>query len=88
LELIKDYDRVINYHPGKANVVANALSKKSIGGGACLKTLPRELQVDIERSELEMVLGEVQALMEKLEIQPTLLEKIRIAQEQDGKTIV
>jgi hypothetical protein len=29
LELIKDYDCEINYHPGKANVVANALSRKS-----------------------------------------------------------
>ena len=26
MELIKDYDCVIDYHPGKANVVANALS--------------------------------------------------------------
>jgi hypothetical protein len=29
LELIKDYDLGINYHPGKANVVAAALSKRS-----------------------------------------------------------
>jgi hypothetical protein len=28
LELIKDYDLEINYHPGKANVVADALSQK------------------------------------------------------------
>jgi hypothetical protein len=26
LELIKDYDLGINYHPGKANVLADALS--------------------------------------------------------------
>ncbi|WVZ80300.1 hypothetical protein U9M48_027790 [Paspalum notatum var. saurae] len=29
LELIKDYDLEIHYHPGKANVVANALSEKN-----------------------------------------------------------
>ena len=29
LELIKDYDCIINYHPGKANVLAVALSRKS-----------------------------------------------------------
>jgi hypothetical protein len=28
LELIKDYDLEINYHPGKANVVEDALSRK------------------------------------------------------------
>ena len=31
LELLKDYDCTIHYHPSKANVVANALSRKSMG---------------------------------------------------------
>lgn len=31
LKLVKDYDCVINYNPGKTNVVADALSKKSWG---------------------------------------------------------
>ena len=30
LELFKDYDCIIDYHLGKANVVANALSRKTI----------------------------------------------------------
>ena len=30
LELFKDYDCIVDYHPGKANVVENALSRKTI----------------------------------------------------------
>ena len=30
LELIKDYDLEVHYHPGKANVVVDALVKKVI----------------------------------------------------------
>ena len=30
MELIKDYDCMIYYHPGKANVVADTLSRKSV----------------------------------------------------------
>ena len=29
LELVKDYDLEIHYHPGKANVVVDALSRRS-----------------------------------------------------------
>ena len=36
LELIKDYDCMIEYHPGKANVVVDALSPKPKGSYAYL----------------------------------------------------
>ena len=37
MELIKDYDFSIHYHPGKANVVADALSRKSAGSLSCIR---------------------------------------------------
>ena len=30
MELLKDYDCMIDYHPGKANVVVDALSRKTV----------------------------------------------------------
>ena len=35
MELIKDYNCIIDYHPGKANVVADALSRKTVVGMRC-----------------------------------------------------
>ena len=35
MELIKDYDCEIMYHPGKANVVADALSRKTYANSMC-----------------------------------------------------
>ncbi|KAA3485250.1 integrase [Gossypium australe] len=52
LELLKDYDLVINYHPRKANIVADALSWKSLftlrasNAHLSLRMMIRELQDD------------------------------------------
>jgi hypothetical protein len=43
LELIKDYDLAINCHPGKANVVADALSQRSHANHLVVKSIPSEL---------------------------------------------
>ena len=36
MEYLEDYDFDLQYHPGKANVVADALSRKTYGSLACL----------------------------------------------------
>ena len=43
MELLKDYDCSILYHPGKANVIADALSRKSSGSLAHVGTERRPL---------------------------------------------
>src|SRR4051812_5699768 len=59
LELIKDYDLTINYTPRKANVVADALSRKSADIQPSNRELPKELQMDLERLELQFIRTEV-----------------------------
>ena len=43
MEFIKDYDFELHYHPGKANVVADALSRTSISHVACTTNLEWEM---------------------------------------------
>ncbi|KAL8115398.1 hypothetical protein AgCh_022038 [Apium graveolens] len=51
LELMKDYVGEILYHPGKANVVADALSSKEI---LKMLTTPEELVRELEEMEIEV----------------------------------
>ena len=43
LELVKDYDLEIHYHPGKVNVVADALSRRNYVNMAVAFQMPQEL---------------------------------------------
>jgi ribonuclease HI len=73
LELIKDYDMKLHYHPGKANVVADALSRKSYVNTLITGGLPQELAEDLRELRLEIV---PRGFMAALEIQSTLLGRI------------
>jgi hypothetical protein len=55
LELIKDYECEINYHLGKANVVADALSKKSTVELATLGISQPQLIKKLTGMDLEVV---------------------------------
>jgi len=49
LELLKDYIMSVLYHPDKANVVVNALSRFSIGSVAHVEDEKKELVRDVHR---------------------------------------
>ena len=71
MELIKDYDFVIDYHPRKANVVAHALSRKSV---QTLRALKAHLSLTDD--------GEI---VVELIARPDLLNRVLEAQKNDEK---
>ncbi|KAL0554397.1 hypothetical protein IC582_008317 [Cucumis melo] len=82
LELVKDYDCEILYHPGKANVVADALSRK-VSHSAALITRQVPLHRDLKRAEIAVSVGAVTMQLAQLTVQPTLRQRIIDAQSND-----
>ncbi|WVZ89959.1 hypothetical protein U9M48_036304 [Paspalum notatum var. saurae] len=80
LELIKDYDLEIHYHPGKANVVADALSHRAHCHVLEVRPTARVICCEIEEIE---VITEQMAELYNLIIEPTLKVQIIAAQKQD-----
>ena len=73
LELLKDYELVIDYHPGKANVVADALSRKAL---FALRAVNAHLSVSPDG-----------VLVAELEAKPLLIRQILESQKVDAELV-
>ncbi|KAG8496911.1 hypothetical protein CXB51_008092 [Gossypium anomalum] len=73
LELLKDYELIIDYHPGKANVVTDALSRKSL---FALRAMNVHLSIVSDN-----------VLVAELKAKPLLIHQIREAQKVDDELI-
>jgi hypothetical protein len=82
LELIKDYDPRINYHPEKANVVADALSHRSHVSQLVVDSMPFELCEEFDKLNLRIV-ANIEAM--EMEVGSNLLQEIRKGQVEDEK---
>jgi hypothetical protein len=81
LELIKDYDLEVHYHPGKANVVTDALSRKDHCNHLELEPVSEPLCKEMRRLNLEVV---PQGILYASTAESNLYDKIVTAQRNDA----
>jgi hypothetical protein len=82
LELIKDYDLEINYHPGKANMVTDTLSRRSHVSQLVVDSMPFELCEEFDKLNLTIV-ANIEAM--EMEVGSSLLQEIQKDQVEDEK---
>jgi hypothetical protein len=82
LELIKDNDLGINHHPEKANVVADALSRRSHVNQVVVDSMPLELCEEFDKLNLRIV-ANTEAM--ELEVGSSLLQEIQKGQVEEVK---
>jgi hypothetical protein len=82
LELIKDYDLGINYHPSKTNVIADALTRRSHVNMLATRELLSEFCKEFEKLNLGWVSNTEVITME---VDSTLEQDIRKGQLEDAK---
>ena len=80
LELIKDYDLEVLYHPGKANVVADALSRKAHCNCVMADSFSGTLCHELKKLSLEII---PQGTLSHILVQTSLRDQILLAQSQD-----
>ena len=85
IELIKDYDCTIEYHHGKANVVADALSRKSTSSSSVSQLIAEYLPMLIEMRSMGIKLEttDSEALLATFHVRPVLVDRVRQSQAQD-----
>jgi hypothetical protein len=72
VELIKDYDCVIDYHPGRANVVADALSPKVKTMNAQWEDWDEKELLELRKIDAQVEAGPNESLVAQLKVRSTL----------------
>ena len=80
LELIKDYDCTLEYHPGKSNVIADALSRRPESSLSHMRSGYLPLLVDLRALGVILEVEDSGALLATFHVRPLLVDQILVGQ--------
>ena len=85
--MIKDYDCTIEYHPGKTNVVADALSRRLESSLSHMRLGYLPLLVDLRALGGILEVEDSGSLLATFHVRPLLVNQILVGQSQDPQMI-
>ena len=87
IELIKDYECTIEYHPRKANVVADALSGRPMSSLSHVRVVHLPRLIELRSLGVGLELTDSGVLLATFHVRSVLIDKIGELQIQDSQIV-
>ena len=87
IELVKDYECTIEYHPGKAKVVADALSRRPMSSLLHVRAVHLPRLIELRSLGVRLELTDSGALLATFQVCPVVIDRIRELQIQDPQIV-
>ena len=87
IELVKDYECTIEYHPGKANVVADSLSRRPMSSLSHVRAVHLPRLIELRSLGVRLELTYSGALLATFQVCPVVIDRIRELQILDPQIV-